>query len=147
MRAMLLTAVFLAGAGCGDEDSPTECSVYDIDGAYLVKYEEQNGGTCGAMQDEIEIYDSGGYDASQSGMSVNPCRQISVDISEDECHRTIETECRLTEVGARFRTISAIEQMTGNGSEMEGYLTVRVFSLYTDALLCSSTYEVTATRQ
>lgn len=131
-----LTMLCLALIGCAGEDevdAPTECDRDDRRGTYLVEFDERDG-NCGPVPDQVSRIDGD-----------NPAGSAECVLTEED--RWSRNNCRLERSyicalnGYTYEYIGFTDS-NADGSELTGLMEVTV-----DDGLCTSTYDVTWTRQ
>lgn len=147
----LLGAVFagLLAFGCGGSDkAPTPGVDFTCDaskervGTYLMHMAERAGGDCGPVKDSLVRIGDGIASTSAGGQCVAVAPPTT---SEGGCK--IETTARCMQPdGTVTNTVGESVQDTADGSRMSGIADITV-SDASGAILCSSTFDVTYTRQ
>lgn len=142
MRLLWIVCVCaLAGCGGDDGEAALECSRSDRGGTYLLEYSERSG-DCGPLPDALSRLD----DAEAVGEG---CRLDAPDRwSADSCRLERAYTCEEPGVGpgVTSSSVAVTEQRDGSGDRLTGLLTIRLRDA-DGRVLCSGTYDVTATRQ
>jgi hypothetical protein len=141
MAKFILGLGLLVAACGGSDDAPVECEISDRGGTYLFHLAERGGGTCGAIPDALQRFDS---------------QEPSAGCALDEPDRWSENDCKLErsyscdepaiETGATSKTVAVTTQQDGGGAKITGLVTIRIFRP-NGTVGCASTYDLTATRQ
>lgn len=134
MRAMPLF-VFLPLLACGGGGFP--CT-YNIEGTYRITWDEEAGGTCGAIADQV-VFVSPEVPAT--------CEVLNQIDDEATCSR--ESQVRCEDVGNDLENTAAgtITQTAADGQSYAGTITMSFRRLSTGVSTCTSTYAVTYTKQ
>ena len=148
LAAAALVLVTSALAGCasrastkassGRNSRATETPCTAPRGAFQVRYQQQPGGTCGAMA-ERELP----ADARRSGPLKEPCSG-EMRWSTDYCSASLESTCPAAEFGPGHTSKQyAGYRYSGDGRAWAGNLEFSAFDA-SGALVCRSTYQVEA---
>jgi hypothetical protein len=145
MKKFLLIAAAMASVACSGSDdgeaSAGGCSNSDRDGTYLLEYSERDGGMCGELPDAVGRLDA---DAPIEGV----CERTAEDEwSSDQCKLTRSLRCTSETDGLIIEGVAVSEQEDSAGDVLTGLYTITARDLATGEVLCTSTYNVTATRQ
>lgn len=135
MRVSLMVALLVVSA-CGGE--PEQCETPR--GTYLVEYDERPGGTCGAAADTLVVLDN-------LELADVECDPISQKESADQCRGDFDQSCDYLSDNVRMRQTGYIEIQDEKGNRLEGVFSVQVRRLDNNNAICSSTYDITLTKQ
>jgi hypothetical protein len=138
-------AFILAIAGCAGSD-PEPCK--PLVGTYLTEFRERSG-DCGAMDARVDRLDD-------EPTADPPGCEVTGEDSDDGCHHEYEIVCvrevapadearGLPAVVQEYSETGSIDQMGDESAEAT--LGVRIRDADTGALLCSSVYDATITKQ
>ena len=133
-----LCCVFLGAGllfGCGE----MECEPFD--GTYLAATSERSG-TCGPVGETLVQMRDGEQVGGDAGCVVDYDR-----VTENNCKTERSVTCTSQADGLVITGVGVFEADDESGSSASGVLTMTVKSLSTGATQCSSTYDVTYTRQ
>jgi len=140
MRLLWIVCVCaLAGCGGDDGEAALECSRGDRWGTYLLEYSERSG-DCGPLPDALSRLDD--EDAMGDGCELDAPDRWSA----DSCRLERAYTCEDPGIGVTGTFVAVTEQRDGSGARLTGLLTVRLRDA-DGRVLCSGTYDVTATRQ
>jgi hypothetical protein len=123
-------------AACRDD---AECSATNRTGTYLFQAREVSG-DCGYVSDTVGIL-TNGSPALEDGCTVDFERW-----SDDSCKLERAVTC-ISQNSNRRQTASGVTNEEDDGAKLTGTMTVIVSALDTQSVICSSTYDTTATRQ
>jgi hypothetical protein len=127
----------------GDDDDPgstkpTSCVAGESTGTYLVHFVERSG-DCGSLNDRLIRVDD-------SGLESNCTEDAPTVLSNNDCKVESAVTCIDESTDQRVSQVSVLEELEAGGEKLGGTTTFTV----RDAggmFLCSSTYDVTFTRQ
>ena len=140
MRGRSLHWLALVVAGCSSTTSGTGANGKDVpcvspSSSYVVHFVEKSGGTCGPIQDEVVNTTADGGFQAQPGCSgtrtVNGCKVLLTDYT-------------CTNAGVTSKTTG---EVTWSDDGKSGSGTVQISIAKNGATSCTSSYEVTYTRQ
>ena len=123
----LVVAVMLSGCGGG-----FECTE-DIRGTYRISWEEEPGGTCGPLADQV-VFISGEIPAE--------CEVFADDRDMVACTYESDVECADAGNDLVTRQAGTVTQTEADGAAYEGTVTSSVRRLSTGETVCVSTYAV-----
>jgi hypothetical protein len=144
MKNVCFAAGALLACACSSSSDatvlPSHCDISDRMGTYLDHYAERSGGTCGAIPDQVGRVDG------PSGLPEGCALDGDDRVSENGCklERTYTCDFPADGVIASYTGVTQAEDAGAN--RLIGILTVRV-SDSSGSFLCSSTYDLTFTRQ
>lgn len=139
MKTPILNLVVLLSLGtgaCSDDAGAVDCSKAHRSGTFLAKFTEREGGSCGPIPETVARLDA---DTLLEGCELD----APDDWSADECTLTRSYTCPLDGAPGSASFV-AVSHESADG--FEGTSTARVYDT-AGALVCTSTYDVTWTRQ
>ena len=140
VMAKLLLGLVLLSVGCSGSDGEISCSTTDRAGAYVAHFTERANGSCGAIPDTVLRFSGG------SGIGAG-CRLDAPDvISRDQCTLERSATCPVAGTDQTLTIVASTRETESGGAKLAGVETVTAFD-GTGAFLCTSTYDLSATRQ
>ncbi len=140
MKFVLLSLFLIVGCVSSHEEEPFTCDPSeDRAGTYFMHFEERRGGTCGPTPDQLVRL---GNDSGSGG----DCESTAPDVwSNDRCRVERSFVC-FDAGGFIIEGIFVSDQEDERGEVLTGTHSVTIRDEYGN-FLCTSTYDVTATRQ
>jgi hypothetical protein len=134
MKRFCAAAAVCFLVACGG--SPEDCRDIEPSGTYSVRWREQSG-DCGDIPDSQVNLDSLAFEPGVG------CELISLSTSDNECRADIDIACESTADDIRLRETGYLEIQDDDASEISGKITISGRRLSNNSFICSSTYEVT----
>jgi hypothetical protein len=139
LAGVLLVA---CGSDAGTPGTDFTCdSSQDRSGVYLVHSVERPGGTCGALTDGLTRFD-GGMAVQQSDTQCEAL--VPTTVTDSGCTFANSLRCAGTD-GSVSDVTGTTTQLDASGAKLDGIFSETV--TLADGYSCSSTYDVTYTRQ
>jgi hypothetical protein len=138
MRALLPLFVVATLCGCGEDE--LTCSQSDRDGTYLAETSERSG-TCGDAGSMLVQMDNGS-EVVETGCTTDYERW-----SDGNCTNESSVTCESPADNIVVVGVGVVTQEDSGGESFSGIMTMTIYELSSGALLCTSTYDVTYTRQ
>lgn len=143
MSKAILGLVLLSGVlagGCSGSDGSVQCAQTDRAGAYLAHYSERANGTCGAIPDTVLRFS--GSTAASPGCAFDAPDSWST----DQCTLERSISCAIPGTNQTLTGVASTHETESGGAKISGVETITIYDV-NGAFLCTSTYDLTATRQ
>lgn len=129
-------AILVLAASCGG--GGFTCDLSSTTGVFNVRAEERNGGTCGPLPD-TQAY----VEDLFAGPDEWTCETVSDERSEDDCEIQGVVDCEIP----GGNTVRTIFTLTQTGADTGEAVTAYAFRDSAGLSICSSTYDMTLSRQ
>lgn len=140
MTKFILGLGLLAMACGGSDGEQLQCAKSDRTGAYVAHFVERAKGSCGPVADTVLRFDS-------SGSLPAGCSFDAPDTwSADQCKLDRSYSCPVEGTTNTVSVVASSHQADSAGDKITAVETVTVYDA-THSFLCTSTYDLTATRQ